>query len=276
MIAALGIGLLLSLAACGSKVATNNATYRQDGMVAVVKGTASGHSRVHYQAKTASGSVKVNDSHYVISLPTTTTDQTVKITAGSDSTTTKVKAAKALGDYKTIAGKYNQAVIATALPKSVQKQLQKAQQTKVDPSKMTPQQQQAMAQQQKTLQAEMAKAKQATKASQLPGSASGLKQVLKTDGATIRMNVQSGKLIGATDVVSVKALKDKKQQQAFAMQFGLLANAVGADAKKVGSDFQKATKNKKSSSTTINTIVSHGIKFDVGISTTNLFIYITK
>ncbi|WP_243680975.1 hypothetical protein [Lacticaseibacillus manihotivorans] len=56
----------------------------------------------------------------------------------------------------------------------------------------------------------------------------------------------------------------------------MLANATGADAKKVGKAFTKAIKDAGSGSTTIDTITSNGVKFNIGLSTTDLYIYITK
>lgn len=269
--------LSLVLAACGQKLSTTKSTYQRSGMVAVIKGSASGHSNVSYTADAASGSSKVNDGSYVISLPVSTKDQQVAIKAGDQKTTVTVKAAKSLGTYATIAKKYNQAIIMTALPAKTQKALAAAsKQSTTDTSQLTTAQKMALAKEQQALQAAVQKATTATKASQLPTSVTGLKQVLKSTGGTIRVNVQDGQLMGITDIVPVKALKEKKLQQAFGTQFGLLANSVGADAKKVAKQFQKATKSSDSSSTTIDTITSNGVKFDVGYSTTSLYIYITK
>ncbi|WP_179395352.1 hypothetical protein [Lacticaseibacillus absianus] len=277
-VGALGLVLTsaLVLAGCGKTLTTTKTTYQQSGMVAVIKGEAKGASRVHYRAATGDGSVKVNSGAYVITVPVTTKAQSVRLMAGDLDHRVTVKAAQSLGAYKTVAAKYNQAIIATALPKDVQKQLKQAGKTKVDASQLTPAQQAAMVKQQQALQAAMAKASAATKAKQLPATFSGLKQALKTSGGTVRLNVQGGQLMGITDMVPVKALKDKQAQAAFGTQFGLLANAVGADAQKVAKAFQKATSDKDSSSTTIDTITSHGVKFDVGFSATTLFIYITK
>lgn len=274
------LGLVLAsalvLAGCGKTLTTTKTSYRQSGMVAVIKGEAKGADTVHYTATTTSGKAKVNSGAYVITVPVSTEAQTVHLTAGDLDKQVTVKAAKALGTYKQIATTYNQAVTASALPKAMQKQLQEAGKTKVDPSTLTPAQKLAMAQQQQAIQQAMAKASAQTKDQQLPTSFSGLKQALKTSGGTVRLNVQDGQLMGITDMVPIKALKNKQAQTAFATQFGLLATAVGADAQKVGKAFQKATSDKDSSSTTIDTITSKGVKFDVGFSASTLFIYITK
>lgn len=273
------LAAMFTLAGCGAKLSTSKTSYSNSGMVAIVKGDASGKS-VSYTAPTKSGKVSVNDGKFTFTVPMSTKAQTVNIKAGSQSTKVTVKAAQALGDYKAIATKYNQAVVATALPANVQKQLQAAatqkQPTKAEIAQMTPAQQQQLLTQQKALQAAMKTASDKTKDQQLPASVSGLKQVLNTTGGKMRVNVQDGKLISATQITSIKALKDKKLQAQFGQMFGLLANATGADAKKVGKDFQKALKDQDGSNTTIKTIKSNGVKFNVGASASDLFIYVTK
>ncbi|MFD1486273.1 hypothetical protein ACFQ5J_13660 [Lacticaseibacillus baoqingensis] len=274
---ALSLAAVVSLSACGQQLTTTKKTYHPDEMVAVIKGTAKGHSQVRYQAATAKGTAKVNSGSFVLSIPPKTTAQTVTIKAGSQQTKVTVASAKAIGTYQTVAKSFNQAVIATALPPAIQKQMQTA--TTPDPSaiaKMTPAQKAAMAQQQQAMQQALVKAQQATKAQQLPLTASGLKQVLNTDGGQVRANVQDGQLISITDVVSTKAMKDKKSSAAFATQFGLLAHAVGADAKTVGKALTKTIKNAASGETNTDTITSHGVKFNLGLSADHLYLYITK
>lgn len=273
---AIAMSALLGLSACGKQLTTNKTTYKATGMVAVIKGEA-GSKTVKYQAPTTSGTSKVNSGSYVVTVPMSDQKQTVKLSANGQSKSVSVKAAKPLGPYKTIAAKYNQAIVGMALPKNIQAQLAAAQ--KADPSAvatMTPAQKAAYAKQQQALQAAMVKAQQATKSSQLPTSVDGLKQVLSTNGGKLRLNVQNGQLIAITDVVSVKAMKNKKAKTAFGTQFGLIANATGADAKKVGKAFSKAIKKAGKGSTTIDTITSNGVKFNIGFSTSDLFIYITK
>lgn len=265
---------VMFLAGCGNQLTTTKTTYHRDGLVAVVKGDAGGVKRVSYHAKTISGHAQVNDGKYVITVPVSTAKQTVTIKAKNKTVTTKVAAATSMGDYAKIAKTYNQALIASALPADVQKQLKAAGTTK--PTKLTPAQQAAMAKQQAAIKAAMAKATAATKDAQLPASVSGLKQVVATAGGKIRLNVQAGQLMGIADIVPMSALKNKTQQKQFGLQFGLLATAVGANAKKVASAFQKATKDQDSSATTIKTIRSNGVKFNVGFSTSELFIYMTK
>lgn len=272
--------LTLVLAACGQKLDADKTTYKQYGLVSVIKGDVSGAKYVHYAADSASGRSKIHGGKYAISLPISDKKQTVKLTAGDKKKTVYVEAANSLGTYKNSATKYNQAVIGSALPKSVQKQLQSGQKqpTKAQLAMMTPQQKMAMAQQAQTLKNEMAKAQAATKSQQLPSSAkAGITQVLKVNGQRVRANVtKDGQLVGYALIVPVKAMKDQKQARKFGTTMALLGNSVGADPQAVMKKFAKAIKNQSKSQTTMKTITSHGVKFDVGFSTSNLFIYITK
>lgn len=273
---AIAMSALLALSACGKQLTTTKTTYKATGMVAVIKGEASS-KQVKYTAPTGNGTTKVNSGSYVITVPMSTKKQTVKLSADGQHQTVTVKAAKALGDYKSYAAKYNQTVVGMALPKSVQTQLAAAKKSATpNVATMTAAQKAAYAQQQQALQAAMVKAQTATKSSQLPTTTTGLKQVLATNGGKVRVNVQNGQLIAITDIVSVKALKNKKAKTDFGTQFGLLAAATGADTKKVGKAFTKAIKDAGSGSTTIDTITSNGVKFNIGLSTTDLYIYITK
>lgn len=74
----------------------------------------------------------------------------------------------------------------------------------------------------------------------------------------------------------VKTLKDKKKAAVFAQQFALLASTLGADAKSVMKDFQKQSKDSQNGQTTMKTIVSNKVRFDVGFSPDTLYIYITR
>lgn len=274
-----GLAAVLTLAGCGTKLSTSKTTYSNSGMVAIIKGDASGKS-VSYKADTESGKTSVNDGKFTFTIPMSTSKQKVTIKDGDASTKVTVKAAQSLGAYKTVATKYNQAIIATALPANIQKQLQaaatKKQPTKEEVAKMPIAQQQQLVAEQKALQSAMKTATDKTKDQQLPTSVSGLKEVLDVAGGKLRVNVQDGQLISATQIAPIKAMKDKKKQAAFGQMFGLLANSVGADAKKVGADFQKALKDQDGSNTTIKTIKSNGVKFNVGASASDIFIYVTK
>lgn len=274
-----GLAAVLTLAGCATTLSTSKTTYSNSGMVAIVKGDASGKS-VSYKADTKSGKTSVNDGKFTFTVPMSTKKQDVTIKDGSKTVNVTVKAAKSLGEYKTVATKYNQAIVATALPANVQKQLQAAatqkQPTKQEIAAMPVAQQQQLAAEQKAMQAAMKTASDKTKDQQLPISVSGLKEALDAKGGKLRVNVQDGQLISATQIAPIKAMKDKDQQAEFGQMFGLLANAVGADAKKVGKEFEKALKDQDGSNTTIKTIKSNGVNFNVGASADDIFIYVTK
>ncbi|WP_127848225.1 hypothetical protein [Lacticaseibacillus hulanensis] len=277
MTVVMGLGVMLTLTACGNKLTTTKTTYKQDGLVAVIKGDATGADKVQYSSVATDGSVKVNGGTYAITIPVTDKKQTVHLTAGKQKQTVTVNAAKTLGTYKNVATKYNQAVIGSALPKSVQKQMQAKQPTKAQIAQMAPAAQMAMATKAKQMQAELAKATKATKDKQLDATAkAGIHEVLNTKNAVVRANVADGKAVGFALIVPVKAMKDKTKAKDFATTLALLGNATGANAKDVMKKFQKAVKDQNDSKTTIDTIKSNGVKFNVGVSTSHLYIYITK
>lgn len=275
----LALGLTAVLAGCGNKLTTTKPVYNNSGMVAVIKGDASGKT-VSYKAPTKTGSVKVHNGKYVVTLPMSTKAQTVTLKANGQTATTKIKAATAIGTYSVVAQQYNQALVMTAVPADTLKAMQAAQKqgtpTQAQIAAMTPAQQQALLKQQQEFQAALTKAKADVKDQQLPAKVEGLKQVVKTTSSTMRVNVQDGELLSATLSAPVKALKGSQKDNQFGIEFGLLANALGADAQKVGTQFQKAIKDQNGSQTTIKTITSNGVKFDVGFSASELFIYMTK
>ena len=124
----------------------------------------------------------------------------------------------------------------------------------------------------------MKQATAATKNEQLPTTAkTGITQVAKIGQTKVRANVSdSGKLVGYAVIVPTKAMKDKAESQKFGLTLGLLGNSVGVNTKKVMKQFQKQTKNQNKSQTTIKTIKNNGVKFNIGFSTSDLYIYITK
>ncbi|WP_225047306.1 hypothetical protein [Lacticaseibacillus kribbianus] len=279
-IVALGAAAFAALALAGCQkdtLTTTKTNYKQTGMVAVIKGEAKGAKTVRYQAPSVKGSVKVNSDAFVITVPMTQTKQTVTLKAGDLTHKVTVRAAKALASYQKVQTAYNQAIIATALPASIQKQLKAATSAKdVDVTKLSPAEQSLMERQRQNVAKAMARAKVATKDQQMPDTVSGIKQVLDDKSGTVRMNVQDGQVLGITDIVPLKALKDKAAQTAFGTRFALLTSATGADAKSVLKQFNQATKDADGSATTIATITSNGVKFNVGFSTSDLYVYITK
>ncbi|BDZ31437.1 hypothetical protein RA086_09475 [Lactiplantibacillus sp. WILCCON 0030] len=308
--------LAVVLAGCGQNtLTTTKSTYTRNGLVASVKGR-SNQKTVHYTLNDGqSKTTKVHNNTFIIQVPTKTTRQTVKLTAGSAKKTVYVKSAKRLTTYKKMATTYNQALIASKMTKSQQKaaqQLQaqgaalKQQQAKIQATVKTAEAQVAaggtaaatgaatlQAQQgaaaklqtqaaslqtsQKTVAAAMKTAKAKVTDELLPTKApTGVTNVLTTKDYKIRMNVQSGDVMGTAMIVPTKAFKDKTRQKNFGTAFALLTSTSGANAKQVMKKFSKETKSNKSSTTTIDPIVSKGVHFTIGVSSSDLFIFMTK
>ena len=266
------VGLLaFVLAGCGQQLSTTKTSYGRDGLVAIVKGTARGVDRVSYTSDAGKGSVPVNSGTFVVNVPV------------SMQTNVTVKAGQSLGTYSTIAAKFNQMLAVSSLPKADQAKLKQAQAASANAQKnvatMSPTEKMAMAQQAQQLKTLMAQANANTKASQLPATAkTGIHSILKSASGDYRASIVDGKAMGFAVVVPLSVLKNSKKMQTFATDFGLLTTSVGADAKSVFSQFKKLTKDAKSknNATTISTIKSHGVKIDVGYSTTALYLYVTK
>ncbi|MCG0835424.1 lipoprotein precursor [Lactiplantibacillus plantarum] len=317
MVAVTAGALTFLLAGCGkTTLSTTKTTYKPNGLVAAVKGK-SNVKKVHYQldggqTKTAT----VRNHTFVIQVPTKTTRQTVKIKAGSDTTTVHVKGAKKLVGYQKMATTYNQALIASKLSKSDQQAAKKLQtegaalkkqqatiQAKVKQAQAqikaggtaaatgakTLQAQQTAAAQlktkaaslqttQKQVEAAMATAKKQVKSQLLPTKtpSDGITNVLTTKDYKIRLNVQKGDVLGAAMIVPTKAFKNKTRQKNFGTAFALMTTTTGANAKKVMKQFQKETKNNSGSTTTIDPITSKGVRFTIGVSTSDLYIFMTK
>ncbi|MFC6181485.1 hypothetical protein [Lactiplantibacillus daowaiensis] len=308
--------LALVLAGCGStKLSTTKSTYTRNGLVAAVKGHANTKT-VSYKIDGAKTKTQtVHNNTFVIQVPTKTTRQTVKLTAGSQSTTVHVKAAKRLARYKTLANSYNQALIASKMTKKQQTAAQKLQaqaaalkqqQAKIQATVKTAKAQvakggTAAVAAAKTLQAQQtAAAKLQTQAASLQASQKsvaaamktakakvkdqllptktpkGVTNVLTTTDYKIRMNVQNGDVMGTAMIVPVKAMKNTTRKKNFGTSFALMSSVSGANAKQVMKKFAKETKSNNSSTTTIDPIYSKGVKFTIGVSTSDLYIFMTK
>ena len=317
MVAVTAGALALLLAGCGkTTLSTTKTTYKPNGLVAAVKGK-SNVKTIHYQldggqTKTAA----VHNQTFVIQVPTKTTRQTVKIKAGSDTTTVHVQGAEKLAGYQKMATTYNQALIASKLSKSDQKAAKKLQaegaalkkqqatiQAKVKQAQAqikaggtaavtgakTLQAQQTAAAQlktqaaslqttQKQVAAAMATAKKQVKSQLLPTKTprNGITNVLTTKDYKIRLNVQKGDVLGAAMIVPTKAFKNKTRQKNFGTAFALMTTTTGANAKTVMKQFQKETKDNNGSTTTIDPITSKGVRFTIGVSAADLYIFMTK
>ncbi|CAM3022881.1 hypothetical protein [Lactiplantibacillus plajomi] len=299
-----------------SDLSTTKTNYRPNGLVAAVKGRATTAKVSYQVDGAKTQHANVNHHTFVIQVPAKTTRQTVKIMAAGKTTTAHVSAAKRLNGYQKLATTYNNALIGSKLSKAdqaaaqrlqkqgatlksqqatIQKKVKQAQaQLKAGGAQaataaQTLQTQQAAAAKLQTQAAElqtsqqqvasaMKTAKAKVKDQLLPSKtpADGLRNVVTTKDYRIRLNVQNGDVVGAALIVPTKAFKDKTRSKTFGTSFALLSTASGANAKTVMKAFQKATKDNSSSTTTIDPIYSNGVKFTVGVSTSDLYIFMTK
>lgn len=270
-------GLSLLLTGC-SKVSLSITakTYSPDEMVAVVKGHTVNHNTVTYQIDNGmKHSVKVHDKTFVIQVPASDQQQKVKITVAhagqQQQQTVTVNAAKKLGNYQQIVQKYNQMVVMSKLSPQEVQTLKAASTLNVPNPQLMQQMKQAQQIEQKVQQLQST-----TKSEQLPAQLSGIHNVVDNSAYTLRLNVQNGNLMGATMMIPVKSFKDKAQAQQFGTAFALFSQALGANGKQVMHEFESKTKNQDKTQTTSKTIINHGIKYSIGFSTTELYVYITK
>ena len=274
-------GLSLLLTGCSKvSLSTTAKTYSPDEMVAVVKGHTANQNTVTYQiGNGAKHSVKVHDKTFVIQVPASDQQQKVKITAAHDGQqqqqTVTVDAAKKLGNYQQIVQKYNQMVVMSKLSSQEVQTLKAAAALKKAPSSPNPQLMQQMKQAQQVEQ-RVQQLQSTTKREQLPAQLNGIHNAVDNASYTLRLNVQNGDLMGATMMIPVKSFKDKAQAQQFGTAFALFSQALGANGKQVMHEFESKTKNQDKTQTTSKTIINHGIKYSIGFSTTELYVYITK
>ncbi|MCH4171096.1 MAG: hypothetical protein LKF36_07715 [Lactobacillus sp.] len=97
----------------------------------------------------------------------------------------------------------------------------------------------------------------------------------QNNGTQIRAVVADQQLMGLTVIAQTAALKKAQNLNQFGSTLGTLAGVSGADAKTVLTKFEAAVKSAKKGKTTINTIKSKDINFDVAFSNDEIFIYMT-
>lgn len=303
----------LALAGCGkASLTVDDHHLTPNGMAATIKGR-SNQKQVHYTINGgAQQSKTTNNGGYSITLPAKSYQQTVKLTtAGQHQTVTVAKTGKLIS-YQKFQSAYNQALAFTKLSAADQKtatqlssqaaalkqeqanitakvaaakaklkagdtsasatlQTEAAKATQLKASAAKLQQTQA------TLAPKMKQAQQQVKSQTLPTTAkSGISNLSTTSGNTLRANVQNGQVIGLTLMVPTSALKNKADAKTFITSFSLLATSVGANAKHVLKAFSDKANKKNTSQTTTSTIHSNGLSFDLGYSTSTLYIYVTK
>lgn len=305
--------LVFGLAGCGSpSLSVNHHQLKPDGLAAVIKGQ-SRYKTINYQIDNGKQQTeKTHNHHFALTIPAQAASQKVTLSAGGSHQTVKIAKAAALTTYSDLQKKYNQAITASALSKTDQK---KARYLQAQSAKLKQQQQaitkavatakkklaagnataakdlQAQAAKADRLKAQAAKLKatssEVTKAMQqaqkrvknrsLPATAqSGIHNLVTTSDVTIRTNTDQNQVIGIALMIPVSAMKDKARAKNFAVTFSILADSVGANAKKIMHDFQKQTKSNQTSKTTNQALHSNGVNFQVGYSTTTLYIYMTK
>ena len=274
-------GLSLLLTGCSKvSLSTTAKTYSPDEMVAVVKGHTANQNTVTYQIDNGTKhSVKVHDKTFVIQVPASNQQQKVKITAAhggqQQQQTVTVNAAKKLGNYQQIVQKYNQMVVMSKLSPQEVQTLKAAAALKKAPSAPNPQLMQQMKQAQQVEQ-RVQQLQSTTKSEQLPAQLDGIHNAVDNAAYTLRLNVQNGDLMGATMMIPVKSFKNKALAQQFGTAFALFSQALGANGKQVMHEFESKTKNQDKTQTTSKTIINHRIKYSIGFSTTELYVYITK
>ncbi|HAT54543.1 MAG TPA: hypothetical protein DCW31_04780 [Lactobacillus sp.] len=271
---------VLLLAGCGrTSLTTTHDTYHQDGMVAAVKGHTTAN-RVSYKiGDHSSKSTKVRNNTFVIQVPSTTKRQTVKLTATGTHKTVYVAGAKSLADYQTLQKTFNQSLTGSKLSKADRLKAGELQKLAATLKKQpTPELAAQAGELQKSVQASMATAKKSVSGQLMPTTTpvNGVSDVVTTKDYHIRMNIQDGHVMGATMIVPTAGFKQKATQKKFGTSFALLANGVGANTKDVMKAFGKETKKLKNGSTSIDPIYSKGVKFTIGLSPKDIYIFIVK
>jgi hypothetical protein len=267
VIAVFGMALL---AGCGQqKITTPQRHYAADGMVAVVKGTAPHNEKITATiAGKKTEKVTNHDGNFVYTVAPTTQAQQVVFHSGSAKRAITVAASAGFGQYAAFAQKYNFILLQMNNPQKKDTSAQSSSSTQAS----TPAAKQAEA----AMKAQMAQAANQQKGALPLTAAEGIHNLATIGQTVVRVNVQDKQLIGLTTIVPTSVLKNKKEAASFITTFSLIASTMGADAKNVLKDFQKQQKDAQSSQTTMKTIVSKNVHFNIGFSPTKLYIYITR
>lgn len=100
--------------------------------------------------------------------------------------------------------------------------------------------------------------------------------VAKNQTTQIRAVITNHQLMGLTLIAKSSTLEKTEGLNEFGSTLGTLSGVTGADAEKVLKRFSDSTKSVEAGKTTVDTIKSNGINFDVSFSEKNVFIYITN
>lgn len=100
--------------------------------------------------------------------------------------------------------------------------------------------------------------------------------IAKNETTQIRAVIANHQLMGLTLIVEGRTLEKTEGLNEFGSILGTLSGVTGADAKKVLKKFSDSTESVNSGKTTVDTIKSNGVNFDVSFSEKNVYIYITS
>ncbi|MCH4008334.1 hypothetical protein [Companilactobacillus sp.] len=99
---------------------TTSNSYSPSGLVAVVKGKATKASKLTYGLDGKQHTVKMNDGHFAFSVPVSSSEQDIKITASDgQQQVTKIitiRSAKPIADYTSLAQEYNYYALSSGSP----------------------------------------------------------------------------------------------------------------------------------------------------------------
>lgn len=218
------------------ELTTTQKTYSADGLVATIKGKATNYKKLTYTVNGKTKNVAVDENHFAITVPVSTNDTNVRI--------------KAVNGDKT-----ETKLVKVKKAKALEDYLTYAQAYNYTLLSMG----------------------QPTDQLQLIVK-DGMFTHKKSDGTQWYYNVQNNQLMGIATKFSYKDLKSKTGQKNFATDLMIVSKLVGADGKQVMKDFAKQTKNasKNSTKTSMDTITSKGVNFNINLTTKEFYLYITK
>ncbi len=227
----------LLLTGCSKlSLSTTKKEYSADGLVAIIKGKATNYQRLTYTVAGETKKVAVDGGHFAISVPVSDKNQRVRI--------------KAVNGDKT-----ETSLVKVKKETPLKNYLEFAQAYNYT----------------------MLSTGQADDQLQLI-SKNGISTHKKNDGTKWYLNVQNNQLMGVATQFSYKDLKSKTGQKNFATDLMIVSKLLGADGQKVLKDFAKQTKNadKNSTKTSMDSIKSNGINFNINLATKGFYLYITK
>ncbi|WP_125767869.1 hypothetical protein [Companilactobacillus furfuricola] len=105
----------------------------------------------------------------------------------------------------------------------------------------------------------------------------GIFNYKKNENTILHFNVQNSALMGIAIQDSLTSFKTKDGIKSFGQTLYSISNLTEANGKKVMSNLQKQLKNAKDGNkTNLKPIKSHGVKFDINLSSEDFYVYVTK